>query len=176
MTKKLYLVLILCTLFSKLHSQSFIQSIEHGVYIDNRLTFPYTQVVVTFGDGLVFEAGMLDLPASVNIRFNQTIQNRSGNLSYLVNNLEEPVHYNGVFRDPEWYYYVGTSLEFGKYRIVPQIGVTSYSFLSGKVSQYYRVLNNNGAYVDIGYHYQFRDQRDFIFFGYSWGLKLDPIR
>lgn len=176
MTKNLYLVLLLCMFSSKLYSQSFIQSVEHGTYIDNRLVLPYTQLSIAFTSGLIFEAGVLNLPDAINLRFNQTIQNRSGNLSYLINNIEEPVHYRGRPRDVEWYLYLGSLYRIGRYRIIPQLGFTTTYYLSGKISQYYRVLSNQGTFVDLGIHYQHRNKSHYIFFGYSWGLELDPIR
>lgn len=176
MKKLLYIALVLCTPLSKLHSQSYINSIEHGVYIDNHLTYPYTQLAITFNQGLFVEAGMLDLPSSININFNNTVQNKAGRLSYLINNMEEPVSYNGAPREPEWYYFIGTSLKFNKYRIVLESGATSRSSLAAKISQYYRVLNTEGAFIDLGLHTQFCSNRSFFFFGYSWGVDLDPIR
>lgn len=169
---------MLCILPLKSKSQSFktqsyINTIEHGVYIDNQLTYPYTQLSITFMDGLVVEAGMLDIPESVNIHFNSTIQNKAGRLSYLINNMKEPVSYNGSPSKMEWYYYIGTSVEFGKYRIVPQAGATNTSSLAGKLSQYYRVLDSDGAFIDLGIHLQFCDRRQLIFFGYSWGVDLN---
>lgn len=119
---------------------------------------------------------MLDLPSSINIRFNNTVQQQAGGLSYLVNNMEEPVEYRGTPREPEWYFYIGTSLEFGKYRIIPQGGTTSYANVAGKLSQYYRVLDNQGAFVDLGVHIQFCERRNFVFIGYSWGVDLDSIK
>lgn len=176
MTKKLYLVLLLCTFFSKLHSQSFIQSIEYGTYIDNRIILPYTQLVIAFKSGLTFEVGALDLHSSVNLRFNKTIQNRAGQLSYLINNLEEPIQYNGPPRDTEWYFFVGSLHRRGRYRIVPQLGFANTYSLSMKVSQYYRLLSTQGSFIDLGIHYQKRRASGLIFFGYSWGLELDPIK
>lgn len=176
MTKKLYLVLLLCTFFSKLHSQSFLQSIEHGTYIDNRLILPYTQLVMTFKSGLTFEVGALDLQSSVNLRFNKTIQNRAGQLRYLINNLEEPIQYNGRPRDTEWYFFLGGMYRRKRYRITPQVGLANTHSLSIKVSQYYRLLSNQGSFVDLGIHYQKRFGSGLFFFGYSWGLELDPIK
>ena len=154
-------------------TQSYINKIEHGVYIDNYITYPYTQMSITFTNGVVVEAGMLDIPSSINIRFNNTIQNRAGKFRHLVNNLDEPVSYNGTPNNLEWYYYIGSSVDFGKYRLIPQVGVTSRTSISGKLSQYYRVLDSDGAFVDLGIHLQICDRRQFIFFGYSWGLDLN---
>ena len=176
MNKVLYIALLLCAPLSKLHSQSYINSIEHGVYIDNYFSYPYTQLAVTLTDGLFFEAGMLDIPSSVNIFFNSTVQNKAGRFAYLINNMEEPVHYNGSPNNLEWYYYVGTSVNFGKYRLIPQVGATSNVTVAGKLSQYYRVLDVDGGFIDLGLHAQFSERRSFIFIGYSWGVDLDPIR
>ena len=176
MNKLLYIALLLCTPLSKLQSQSYINSIEHGVYIDDNLTYPYTQGVITLGGGLVVEGGMLDLPSTVNIRFNNTVQNKAGRLSHLINNMEEPVEYNGPERKPEWYYYIGVAIQSGKYRIIPQAGFSSTYGGSGKISQYYRVLDVDGAFLDLGLHTQFCDRRNFVFFGYSFGVDLVPIK
>ncbi len=174
------LVFLLCIFWFSSYSQSFtpsnsfINSIEYGVYIDDNLTYPYTQGVITLASGLVIEGGMLDLPSTINIRFNNTVQNKAGRLSYLINNMEEPVEYNGPERKPEWYYYLGTSIQFGKYRVIPQAGFSSTYGGSGKISQYYRVIDVDGAFLDLGLHTQFCERRNFVFFGYSFGVDLVP--
>lgn len=154
-----------------LKSQSYINSIEHGVYIDHRFTYPYTQICLTFKSGIYFEAGMLDLPGDIHLRFNNTIQNRAGNLAYLVNNMEEPLNYNG---NPYsvYHYSIGYSSKYGKYRQVLQTGYSSRDLMI-KTSHYYRVIDAGGGFLDLGCHLQFGEQRQFLFFGYSWGICLD---
>lgn len=172
------LVSFLCIFWFSSYSQSytpsnsFIKSIEHGVYIDHRFTYPYTQLSLTTNSGLYLEAGMLDIPGDINIHFNSTIQNRAGNLAYLINNMEEPVGYHG---NPYsvYYYSIGYSSNHGKYRQVLQTGYSSKDFMI-KTSHYYRVIDVGGGFLDLGCHLQFGEQRKFIFFGYSWGIDLAP--
>ena len=75
--------MLLC-ITPNLKSQSYIKSIEHGVYTNHNFSYPFTQMGVCTNHGLYLEIGMLDLPTEVNFRFNQTIQQRSGRLSWMV--------------------------------------------------------------------------------------------
>ena len=166
------LVFLLCVLPFISKSQSFINSIEHGVYIDHRLIYPYTQISLTTNSGLYFEGGMLDLPGDIYLHFNNTVQNRAGSLAYLINNMEEPAEYKG---NPYsvYYYSIGYSSKYGKYRQILQTGYSSRDFMI-KTSHYYRVIDAGGGFLDLGIHLQFGEQRKFIFFGYSWGIDLAP--
>lgn len=143
------------------------------MYTDHNFVYPYTQVGVTVFNGLYFELGMLDLPTEVNINFNSTVQGRAGRLSYLINNLEEPVSYRGPERNKELYYSVGTSFGYKGYRQVIQAGV-SYGEFMAKSSNYFRVIDATNAYLDIGVHVQYGERRQFLFIGYSCGLDFDP--
>lgn len=165
---------MLCAPLLQLYSQSYIRSIEHGVYIDHNLTYPYNQVVLTTSSGFYFEASMIDLPGDINISFNTTVQNRAGNLAYLINNMEEPVGHKGNpnFRS---YYSIGYMTPYKKYRQGIQAGIGSRGTIF-KVSQYYRAIDADGGFLDLGLHFQVEQNYKFIFFGYSYGLDLDPIR
>jgi len=150
--KLLYIVILLCILPLNLKSQSskissYLKSVEHGVYIDDNFIYPYSQVGFTFAHRLYFETGMLDLPSSINIDFNNTV----------------PVQYNGPERDIERYHFVGLCFDWGRYRVIPQVGSDTHSNASIKLSQYYRLLDVEGAFVDLGLHTQFSDSRNFVF-------------
>lgn len=153
-------------------SQSYVKSIEYGVYIDHALTYPYTQVGVTTKHGLYFELGMLDIPTDVNIRFNNVVQQRAGRLSWLINNLEEPIGYNGSPRYKEFYYSIGFSSQIKRYRCILQYGY-SYNDYMIKLSQFYRVINQKSSHLDLGLHLQWGERRQFLFFGYTWGIHLN---
>lgn len=167
-----YILLCLLCIPLSLKSQSYVKSIEHGVYIDHAITYPYTQLGVTTTHGLFLELGMLDIPTEVNLRVNNTVQNRAGSLSYLINNIKEPLGYRGSPRFKELYYSIGYSSQIKKYRYVIQCGY-SYNNSMIKLSQFYRVIENGPAYVDLGLHLQLGMRRQFLFFGYSWGVDLN---
>ena len=116
---------------------------------------------------------MLDLPTEININFNSTIQTQAGRLSYLINNIEEPVSYRGPQRNKELYYSVGLSTQHKRYRQILQMGF-SYGELMVKTSNYYRAIDAQGGYMDLGLHYQYGEKRQFLFFGFSWGIDLAP--
>ena len=177
MKKLIYIVILLCILPLNLKSQSskissYLKSVEHGVYIDDNFIYPYSQVGFTLAHRLYFETGMLDLPSSINIDFNTTVQNKAGRFSYLLNNMKEPVEYNGPERDIERYHFVGLCFDWGRYRVIPQVGSDTHSNPAIKLSQYYRLLDVEGAFVDLGLHTQFSDSRNFVFIGYSACLNL----
>mgnify|MGYP001034798066 FL=1 len=165
------MLLVLCIPLST-KSQSYIKSIEHGVYIDHQLTYPYTQVGVTTTHGLYFELGMLDLPTKININFNNTIQQRAGRFSWMINNVEEPVGYKGTPRWKEFYYSIGYSSQIKWYRGIVQYGY-SYNNYMIRISQYARVIKSEPGYLDLGIHLQWSEHRQFLFFGYSWGFDLN---
>ena len=121
-------------------SQSFIKSFDHGVYTDHNFVYPYTQAGLTLFNNLYFELGMLDLPTEVSLNFNNTVQNRAGQFSYLINNLEEPAYYRGPKRNKELYYSVGLSTQHKRYRQILQMGF-SYGELMVKTSNYYRAID-----------------------------------
>ena len=169
--KLLYIAFFLCISLSKLCCQSFVSSIEHGVYIDHRLTYPYTQVVLTTTSGFYVEAGMLDLPGDINLRFNNTVQQRAGDLAYLINTIEEPVGHRGSSNHRS-YYSVGYMTTHKRYRQGIQIGRgTGGNIL--KLSQYYRAIDVEGGFLDVGLHFQTEGRIHFMFFGYSWGLNFN---
>ena len=164
----------MCIPFST-KSQSYvnqIKSIEHGVYTDHNFTYPYTQVGVAIQNGLYFELGMLDLPTKIDINFNQTVQQQSGTLSWMINNIEEPVGYRGAPRYKEFYYSVGYVRQFKRYRGIIQYGY-SYKDSMIKISNYYRAIDSSPAHLDIGVHLQYGMRRGFLFIGYSWGFHLN---
>jgi len=171
----LYIILfVLCIPFSTT-PQSYvnqIKSIEHGVYTDHNFTYPYTQVGVAIQNGLYFELGMLDLPTKIDINFNQTVQQQSGTLSWMINNIEEPVGYRGTPRYKEFYYSVGYVRQFKRYRGIIQYGY-SYKDSMIKISNYYRAIDSSPAHLDIGVHLQYGMRRGFLFIGYSWGFHLN---
>jgi len=171
--KLLYIAILLCTSLPKLYSQSYIKSIEHGVYTDHNFVYPYTQVGATVLNGLYFELGMLDLPTEINMNFNSTIQTRAGRLAYLINNVEEPVSYRGPQRNKELYYSVGLATQYKDYRQILQVGI-SYGEFMVKTSNYFRVIDVTNAYLDLGVHLQYGERRQFLFIGYSYGLDFDP--
>ena len=154
-------------------SQSFIKSFDHGVYTDHNFVYPYTQAGLTLFNNLYFELGMLDLPTEVSLNFNNTVQTQAGRLSYLIPNLEEPAYYRGPKRNKELYYSVGLSTQHKRYRQILQMGF-SYGELMIKTSNYYRAIDVQGGYMDLGLHYQYGEKRQFLFFGFSWGIDLAP--
>jgi len=164
------MAILLCASLIKLYSQSYIKSIEHGVYVDHRLTYPYNQVVLTTQSGFFFEASMLDLPGDINLHFNSTVRNRAGNLAYLINNIEEPVGYRGD-ANHRMYYSIGYMTSYRRLRQGIQIGRGSRGRIF-KISQYYRAIDMQGGYLDLGIHFQVEYKYEFIFFGYSYGLEL----
>ena len=165
---------MLCIPFST-KSQSYvnqIKSIEHGVYTDHNFTYPYTQVGVAIQNGVYFELGMLDLPTEIDISFNQTVQQRAGRLSWMINNIEEPIGYKGTPRYKEFYYSVGYVRQFKRYRGILQYGYADDDSMI-KMSNYYRAIDASPAHLDIGVHLQYGLKRKFLFIGYSWGIHLD---
>ncbi len=169
--KLLYIAILLYAPLTKLCSQSYINSIEHGVYIDHKLTYPYNQVVVTTSPGIFFEVSMLDIPGDIDLHFNSTVQSRAGSLAYLINNMKEPAGYRGS-PNHRVYYSIGYMTSFNKFRHGFQIGTGTRGSVF-KSSQYYRVIDSNGAFLDLGVHLQIGNKYNFLFFGYSYGLKLD---
>lgn len=141
------------------------------MYIDHNLTYPYNQVVLTTQSGLFFSASMLDLPGDINLRFNNTIQTRAGDLAYLINDLDEPTEYKGNpnFRS---YYSIGYIKTYNKFRQGIQVGTGTRGNII-KVSHYCRVIDQQGAFLDLGLHLQAEQNYSLIFFGYSYGLQLD---
>lgn len=113
---------------------------------------------------------MIDLPGDINLHFNSTVQSRAGSLAYLINNMKEPAGHRGNpnFRS---YYSIGYMLPYKKYRQGLQIGTGSNNSVV-KVSQYYRAIDIEGGFLDVGVHFQFEGKYTFIFFGYSYGLEL----
>lgn len=173
MKRFLYIAILLCIFPPKLYTQSYIKSIEHGVYTDHNFVYPYTQIGVTVRSGLYFELGMLDIPTEINIGFNNTVQNRAGRLSYLINTLEEPISYRGPQRNKELYYSVGKSFQYKRYRQIIKAGI-SYGGFMVKSSNYFRVIDATHAYLDLGAHIQYGERKQFIFIGYTYGLYFDP--
>ena len=115
---------------------------------------------------------MLDLPTEVNFRFNQTIQQRSGRLSWMVPNLDEFAGYSGKVRYKEFYYSIGYSKQIKRYRVIAQCGyIQSLPF--GKISNYLRMIDADNSFLDLGLHFQFDSKYQFIFIGYSWGVNFN---
>ena len=112
-SRKLLLTFLLYLLSLSSYSQpssfpnSFIKSIEHGVYIDHHFVFPYTHLNLTTQRNFSLEVGMIDLPEQINFRFNNVIQQQAGGLSYLVPNVEEFAEYKGRPRKKEFTFFVG---------------------------------------------------------------------
>jgi len=154
----------------KSYPNSFIKSIEHGVYIDHNFVFPYTHFNLTTTSNLSFEVGMIDLPEQINFRFNNVIQQQAGNLAYLIPNVEEFAEYKGRPREKEFTFFIGTTFQKEKFRYILQAGKSTTEIYTFKFSHYYRMLDVDGAFMDIGFHYQLGEKRHFIFFGYSWGI------
>ena len=175
-SKKYILTFILCLLSlssysqSKSFSKSFIKSIEHGVYIDHHFVFPYTHLNLTTNSNLSFEVGMIDLPEQVNFRFNMVVQQQAGGLSYLIPNMEEFAEYKGSPRKKEFTFFAGKIIQKNKFRYILQVGTSTTETYVFKFSHYYRAISVDGAFMDIGLHYQLGEKRRFIFFGYSWGI------
>ena len=175
-SKKYILTFILCLLSLSSYSQSnsfsksFIKSIEHGVYIDHHFVFPYTHLNLTTNSNLSFEVGMIDLPEQVNFRFNMVVQQQAGGLSYLIPNMEEFAEYKGRPRKKEFTFFAGKIIQKNKFRYILQAGTSTTETYVFKFSHYYRVINVDGAFMDVGLHYQLGEKRRFIFFGYSWGV------
>ena len=115
---------------------------------------------------------MLDLPTKINFRFNQTIQQRSGRLSWMVPNLDEFAGYSGNVRYKEFYYSIGYSKQIKRYRAIAQCGyIQSQPF--GKISNYLRMIDVDNTFLDLGLHFQFDSKYQFIFIGYSWGVDFN---
>ena len=175
-SKKYILTFILCLLSISSYSQSssfpnsFIKSIEHGVYIDHHLVFPYTHLGLTTKSNLSLEVGMIDLPSVVNFRFNNVIQQTAGRLRYLLQPVEEFAEYKGRPRKKEFTFFAGKIIQKNKFRYILQAGTSTTETYVFKFSHYYRVINVDGAFMDVGLHYQLGEKRRFIFFGYSWGI------
>lgn len=175
-SRKLLLTFLLYLLSLSSYSQiksypnSFIKSIEHGVYIDHNFVFPYTHFNLTTTSNLSFEVGMIDLPEQINFRFNNVIQQQAGDLSYLIPNVEEFAEYKGRPREKEFTFFIGKSIQKEKFRYILQAGGSTTETYVLKFSHYYRVINTDGAFMDLGLHYQLGEKRRFIFFGYSWGI------
>lgn len=75
--KLLYaLIIILCTK-SISFGQTYIESIDVGIDIDNYLVFPYISYGATTRDGMRLEVGKLDYPTSTNVFFQETVRVRS---------------------------------------------------------------------------------------------------
>jgi hypothetical protein len=174
--KKYILVALLCLISLSSYSQSksypnrFIKSIEHGVYIDHHLVFPYTHIALTTKSQISFELGMLDIPSRVNFRFNQTIQQQAGNLAWMVSNVEEFAEYKGRPRKKEFSFLIGATFQKNKFRYVLQTGRSTTELYLFKFSHYYRVIGIDNGFVDLGLHWQLGEKRRFVFFGYSWGI------
>lgn len=175
-SRKLILTFLLYLLSLSSYSQSssfpnsFIKSIEHGVYIDHHFVFPYTHLNLTTQRNFSLEVGMIDLPEQINFRFNNVIQQQAGGLSYLVPNVEEFAEYKGRPRKKEFTFFVGKTIQKNKFRYIFQTGTSTTEAYVLKFSHYYRILDVNGAFMDLGLHYQLGEKRQFIFFGYSWGI------
>ena len=115
---------------------------------------------------------MLDLPTEINFRFNQTIQQRSGRLSWMVPTLDEFAGYSGNVRYKEFYYSIGYSKQIKRYRAIAQCGyIQSQPF--GKISNYLRMIDADNTFLDLGLHFQFDSKYQFIFIGYSWGVDFN---
>ncbi len=175
-SRKLLLTFLLCLFSLSSYSQSssfpksFIKSIEHGVYIDHHFVFPYTHLNLTTTSNISFEVGMIDLPEQINFRFNNVIQQQSGDLSYLIPNMEEFAEYKGRPRKKEFTFSVGKVIQKNKFRYILQAGTSTTETYVFKFSHYYRVIAADGGFMDLGLHYQLGEKRRFIFFGYSWGI------
>ena len=172
MKRLIYITLLLLCITPNLKSQSYIKSIEHGVYTNHNFSYPFTQMGVCTNHGLYLEFGMLDLPTEINFRFNQTIQQRSGRLSWMVPNLDEFAGYSGKVRYKEFYYSIGYSKQIKRYRVIAQCGyIQSLPF--GKISNYLRMIDADNSFLDLGLHFQFDSKYQFIFIGYSWGVDFN---
>lgn len=170
LTFLLYLLSLSSYSQSNSFSNSFIKSIEHGVYIDHYFVFPYTHLNLTTKSNLSFEVGMIDLPEQINFRFNTVIQQQAGNLSYLIPNVEEFAEYKGRPRKKEFTFFAGKTIQKNKFRYILQGGTSTTETYVFKFSHYYRVIAVDGGFMDLGLHYQLGEKRRFIFFGYSWGI------
>ncbi|WP_391594408.1 hypothetical protein [Winogradskyella sp.] len=140
------------------------------MYIDHHFVFPYTHLNLITKHNFSFEVGMIDLPEQINFRFNTVIQQQAGNLSYLIPNVEEFAEYKGRPRKKEFTFFAGKAIQKNKFRYILQAGTSTTETYVFKFSHYYRMLNVDGAFMDLGLHYQLGEKRRFIFFGYSWGI------
>ena len=174
--KKYILVALLCLISlssysqSKIYPNSFIKSIQYGLYIDHRFIFPYTHMALTTKSQISFELGMLDIPSRINFRFNQTIQQQAGNLAWMVSNVEEFAEYRGRPRKKEFLFLMGATLQKKKFRYVLQTGRSTTELYLFKFSHYSRVIGIDNGFVDLGLHWQLGEKNSFVFFGYSWGI------
>ena len=140
------------------------------MYIDHHLVFPYTHLGLTTKSNLSLEVGMIDLPSVVDFSFNNVIQQTAGRLRYLLQPVEEFAEYKGRPRKKEFTFLMGIVIQKNNFRYLLQGGTSTTENVIVKFSHYYRVINNDGGFMDLGIHYQLGEKRRFVFLGYSWGI------
>ena len=65
---------------------------------------------------------------------------------------------------------MGIVIQKNNFRYLLQGGTSTTENVIVKFSHYYRVINNDGGFMDLGIHFQLGEKRRFVFLGYSWGI------
>lgn len=169
------LLIVFLALTATLKSQSHIKTIELSACIDNHISRPYCQLMVTNKHNIVFEIATLDVSNSINLRFNSTLQQQAGNYRYMVNNLDEPFFYSNSRGSIINYMSMGYSTPFRNYRTIVKVGTSSCKDHTLTVAQNIRLLGrkpDSNHHLDFNLQFKNGTRRDMLILGYSYGINL----